>query len=198
MFMPGKNPLLANDARSGEICPPGMPRAGICVPGGSSPTIWIPLAPSIGLIIPLPSCSSTVSESEGRPPIMISSCPTASRMRHANRGCRIDHQIRRAMNVEAMVKLTTSQTTPRTASQFTSAMTTIQYHCSCCPASSMKVSTAATVRLGSRSGLMKSRMRHSHRLPVVSSKVVRSSRCCWASRVCSSDRCLPIGCTPSS
>src|SRR5579872_6463739 len=103
-------------------------------------------------------------------------------MRHARRGCRMAHQTRRMMKVLAKVKLTTSQTTPRTASQLTSATTMIQYQASCCPASSMKVSTAATVRLGSRSGLIKSIMRQYHFRSVFGFNM-RSSRCCrWSGR----------------
>ncbi len=105
----------------------------------------------------------------------IYSCPTASMMRHARRGCRIAHQKRLHKNTLANEKLTTSHTTPRTAAQLTSAITIIQYHGSCCPASTMKVSTIATVRLGSRSGFMKSIMRQSQ-LRSVFTFNLRSSR----------------------
>src|SRR2546428_11423366 len=85
------------------------------------------------------------------------------------------HQKRRETKVEAKVKFTTNQTTPRTANQLMSAITIYQYQGSCCPASSMNVRTAATVRLGSRNGLMKSKIRQSHFWPVFSSNV-RSSQ----------------------
>ena len=98
-------------------------------------------------------------------------------MRHARRGCRTAHQIRLHKNTHAKEKLTTSHTTPRTAAQLTSATTIIQYHGSCCPASTMKVSTTATVRLGSRSGLMKSIMRQSQFRSVFTFNL-RSSRLC--------------------
>src|SRR6266852_2298021 len=72
------------------------------------------------------------------------------------------HQRRRKRNALANVKFTTSQTIPRTASQLTSPITMIQYQESRWPASSIKVRTAATVRLGSRRGLIKSKIRQSH------------------------------------
>src|SRR6266487_1260107 len=84
-------------------------------------------------------------------------------MRQARRGCLIAHQTRRAINVLAKVKFTTNHTIPRTASQFTSPMIMIQYQVSWgCPASSINVRTTATVRLGSRNGLIKSTMRQNH------------------------------------
>src|SRR6266566_6100130 len=95
--------------------------------------------------------------------MIISSCPTASRIRHASRGCLMAHHRRREINVLANVKLTTNHTIPRTASQFTNPMTIIQYQASCCPASSINVNTTATVRLGSRKGLIKSTIRQNHR-----------------------------------
>src|SRR3954471_9893671 len=79
--------------------------------------------------------------------------------------------------MEANVEFTTNQTTPRTASQLTNAIIIIEYQESGCPASSTKVSTAATVRLGSRKGLIKSKIRHSQLLLVFSSNL-HSSRLC--------------------
>src|SRR5579862_6090732 len=92
------------------------------------------------------------------------------------------HQRRRKIKVEAKVKLTTNHTTPRTASQLTSAITMIIYQGSGCPASSMKVNTAATVKLGSRNGLMKSSTRQNQFLPVGSSNLRSSHVFCKPSR----------------
>jgi hypothetical protein len=64
----------------------------------------------------------------------------------------------------------------------TSATTIIQYHGSCCPASTMKVSTTATVRLGSRSGFMKSIMRQSQFRSVFTFNLRSSRLCCWSCR----------------
>src|SRR5579885_3299738 len=123
----------------------------------------MPLAPSKGFIMTVePSESTTLSARPETLPITISSCPTASKIRHARRGCLIAHQRRRPIKVLAKVKLTISQTTPRTAIQLSRATRTIIYQTSCCPASSIKVNTAATVRLGSRKGLIKSTMRQNH------------------------------------
>src|SRR6266849_719722 len=144
----------------------------------------MPLAPMMGLVLKIvdPSGNSMPSVREEKPPITISSCPTASMMRQARRGCRIAHQARRQMKTLAKVKLTTNQTIPLTATQLTSATMIIQYHRSCCPASSMKVSTRATVRLGSRSGLIKSIMRQNQFRSVFTFNLLASLLCSWSGR----------------
>ncbi len=158
---PAKKPELpVNDAISGVIWPLGIPSMGTSVPAGSSPSTCMPV-PLIPMI-EVPSGRSKPSGIEGRPPITISSWPTASRIRHARRGCLSAHQRRREIKVVAKVKLTISQTTPRTANQLTSPKTMSKYQGSCCPTSSTIVNTTATVRLGSRSGFIKSMMRHIH------------------------------------
>ena len=103
-------------------------------------------------------------------------------MRQARRGCRMAHQMRLHKKTLAKVKLTTNQTTPRTAAQLTSATTIIQYHGSCCPASTMKVSTIATVRLGSRSGFIKSIMRQNQFRSVFTFNLRSSRLCCRSGR----------------
>jgi hypothetical protein len=144
----------------------------------------MPLAPRTGLILQIldPSGKSIPSGRDEKPPITISSCPTASMMRQARWGCRMAHHMRLHKKTLAKVKLTTNQTTPRTATQLTSAMTIIQYHGSCCPASTMKVSTIATVKLGSRSGFIKSIMRQSQFLSVFTSNLRSSRLCSWSGR----------------
>src|SRR5713101_3724034 len=57
-----------------------------------------------------------------------------------------------------------------------------QYHRTCCPASSMKVSTRATVRLGSRSGLIKSIMRQNQFRSVFTFNLRSSRLCSWSGR----------------
>src|SRR5712692_9182758 len=111
-------------------------------------------------------------------------------MRQARRGCLIAHHTRRKIKVLANVKFTTNQTTPRTASQFTRATTIIQYQASCCPASSMKVSTAATVRLGSRNGLIKSTIRQIHFRSVFAFNIRSSRQCRWSD---TSSSQIPLG-----
>src|SRR5437763_7909895 len=144
----------------------------------------MPLAPRTGLILQTldPSGKSIPSEREEKPPITISSCPTASMILQDRRGCRIAHQRRLHKKTVAKEKLTTNHTTPRTAAQLTSATTIIQYHGSCCPASTMKVSTIATVRLGSRSGFMKSIMRQNQFRSVFTFNLRSSRLCYWYGR----------------
>src|SRR5258707_14797077 len=107
-------------------------------------------------------------------------------MRQASLGCLIAHQTRRAIKVLAKVKFTISQTTPRTAIQLSRAITMIIYQTSRWPTSSMKVNTAATVRLGSRSGLIKSTMRQNHLRSVFAFKRHSSRLCSWSNRPTSS------------